>query len=177
MEQHPQEIEEFSEWLQNRSIQNVLEVGVRRGGTIELWHRIATGIVIGIDYGGIDSLGEKETLLLSESMMDRLPRYRFVYGDSHSLLTRNMVLSELGGRQLDLLFLDGDHSYGGVKRDYEMYGYMVRRGGCIAFHDIVDTPLIRSAGHGVYRLWGELEGDKREFCIHGDWGGIGVLLC
>ena len=43
----------------------------------------------------------------------------------------------LEGRQVDVLFIDGDHAYDGVKRDYEMYGSLVRDGGVIAFHDIV----------------------------------------
>jgi hypothetical protein len=46
-------------------------------------------------------------------------------------------LKILGGAQLDYLFLDGDHKYGGVSRDFEMYAPLVRRGGMVAFHDIV----------------------------------------
>ena len=34
---------------------------------------------------------------------------------------------------LDLLFIDGDHSYEGVRQDYKMYSKLVRDGGLIAF--------------------------------------------
>jgi len=40
----------------------------------------------------------------------------------------------------DFLFIDGDHTYEGVEGDFEMYSPLVRRGGIIAFHDIVPGP-------------------------------------
>ena len=43
---------------------------------------------------------------------------------------------KLGGAELDFLFIDGDHSYAGVKQDFEKYSGYVKRGGLIAFHDI-----------------------------------------
>jgi hypothetical protein len=45
---------------------------------------------------------------------------------------------DLCGQALDCLFIDGDHSYPGVKCEFEMYGPMVTKGGLIAFHDIVE---------------------------------------
>lgn len=38
-------------------------------------------------------------------------------------------------RQLDLLFIDGDHSYQGVLCDWLLYHNLVRKGGIVAFHD------------------------------------------
>jgi predicted O-methyltransferase YrrM len=52
---------------------------------------------------------------------------------------------------LDFLFLDADHSYAGVKFDYLHYGPLVRRGGLIALHDILDRPTSQ-----VARLWREI---------------------
>jgi len=37
----------------------------------------------------------------------------------------------LAGRQVDFLFIDGDHSYEGVKKDFEMYSSLVRKGGVV----------------------------------------------
>jgi MMP 1-O-methyltransferase len=39
------------------------------------------------------------------------------------------------GRKINLLFIDGDHSYEGVKSDFEAWYPHVKRGGMIAFHD------------------------------------------
>jgi len=36
---------------------------------------------------------------------------------------------------LDLLFIDGDHSYSGVKADWETYKHFLRSGSIVVFHD------------------------------------------
>ena len=41
---------------------------------------------------------------------------------------------------IDFLFIDGDHSYEGAKTDFENYGRLVRKGGVIAFHDLIPPP-------------------------------------
>ena len=51
--------------------------------------------------------------------------------------------------------IDGDHTYEGVKRDFELYSRLTSRDGLIAFHDIVPNrfdPEIE-----VDRLWRELK--------------------
>jgi cephalosporin hydroxylase len=175
MEQIPEEIELFAAWLAARQLHHVLEIGVRFGGTAALWHQLSTGVVVGVDWFETDSLGVQETLRLAVSMQQKYPRYRFVRGDSHAVETRDRVQLELNNEPIDLLFIDGDHTFAGVTRDFELYRPLVRPGGCVAFHDIVDSKLIRAAGHGVYKFWEAVEGQKREFCVHAQWGGIGVI--
>lgn len=173
MEQWPGEIQPFAHWLAKREPKNVLEIGVRKGGTASLWCCIASGLVIGVDWDERDSLGFPHTIQLSSAMMDDYKNYRFVFGDSHKEVTRDTIQGLVS--EVDFLFIDGDHSYEGVKKDFEMYSHLVKPGGLIGFHDIVDTELIRRAGHGVHTFWRELQGKKTEFCVNGDWGGIGIL--
>ncbi|MFH0879180.1 MAG: class I SAM-dependent methyltransferase [Lentisphaerota bacterium] len=45
------------------------------------------------------------------------------------------VLARLGNRRLATLFIDGDHSYEGVKRDWEIYSPLVAPGGYVIFDD------------------------------------------
>lgn len=47
------------------------------------------------------------------------------------------VLDQVRGltRHLDLLFIDGDHSYAGVMADWEAYGPMLKPGSIAVFHD------------------------------------------
>jgi predicted O-methyltransferase YrrM len=77
--------------------------------------------------------------------------------DSHLAETRHKVQAILEGRTLDFLFIDADHSYDGVRRDFLDYGPVVRPGGLIAFHEIV----LHSAGLGgeVSRYWEEIRED------------------
>ena len=56
------------------------------------------------------------------------------------------TLEKMRGEQIDLLIIDGDHSYGGVKRDFENYRPFMRSGGLILFDDYetVDWPDIKT---------------------------------
>jgi cephalosporin hydroxylase len=54
--------------------------------------------------------------------------------------------------KIDFLFIDGDHTYNGVKSDYEMYSSLVRKGGIIAFHDIG-----KNEEGDCYKFWNEIK--------------------
>jgi predicted O-methyltransferase YrrM len=95
------------------------------------------------------------------------------------------VRAALDGRALDVLFIDGDHSYEGVKRDWELYSPLVRAGGLIGLHDIQEdyatsrgTQTAAISGE-VPRFWRELrEGHRTEELIADpgqDGYGIGVV--
>jgi predicted O-methyltransferase YrrM len=66
--------------------------------------------------------------------------------DSHLPETLHLVKRQLAGQQLDVLYLDGDHSYKGIKTDFEFYSPLVKPGGLIVFHDIVPDSQTR---HGI----------------------------
>lgn len=81
-------------------------------------------------------------------------------------------------RLADILFIDGDHSAEGTAQDFNDYKSLVRPGGLVAFHDIVDTPEHRSQGCFVAEFWNQLKTQYEhvEYItepIH--WGGIGII--
>ena len=43
----------------------------------------------------------------------------------------------LNGEKLDLLFIDGDHTYKSVLCDWLIYKNFVAKGGIVAFHDCI----------------------------------------
>jgi predicted O-methyltransferase YrrM len=61
----------------------------------------------------------------------------------------------LDGEKLDYIFIDADHTYAGVQRDFEMYSPLVRSGGIVAFHDIVTHK--RETECQVERFWNEIK--------------------
>ncbi len=77
-------------------------------------------------------------------------------------------------QQIDFLFIDGNHTYHGVKMDYEMYGPLVRPGGIIAFHDIG-----KNEEGGCHKLWNEIKNTRAGYkeISHepNEEKGIGVL--
>jgi predicted O-methyltransferase YrrM len=60
---------------------------------------------------------------------------------------------------LELLLIDGDHSYEGAKADFARWGDFVRPGGHVLFHDAVDTGGYGNVYPGVTRAVAEVDRD------------------
>ncbi|MBA7713844.1 hypothetical protein ES703_122854 [subsurface metagenome] len=79
----------------------------------------------------------------------------------------------LNGSKIDFLFIDADHSYEGVKKDFTLYSNFVKKPGLIAFHDTLDAC-------GVNEFWSEIRPYYRHMEIVEDYkqrcAGIGVLF-
>ncbi len=48
-------------------------------------------------------------------------------------------------KKIDFLWIDGDHSYAGVKRDIEDWAPLVKKNAVICFHDYRDEPDVKKA--------------------------------
>jgi predicted O-methyltransferase YrrM len=159
----------------------ILEIGTNKGGTFFLFSKIATpdATLLSLDLpqgrfgGGYYPWQGK----LYRSFARDQQRIELVLGDSHSQGVADNIKQLLGGRPLDFLFIDGDHSYEGVKQDFEMYSPLVKPDGVIAFHDIAPGP--EASVGGVPRFWQELKATRPVIEFVDDWKqgayGIGVL--
>jgi len=63
-------------------------------------------------------------------------------GNSYFDETETKFKEELNSNELDLLFIDGDHTLDGVKNDYERYSKYVKKEGYIIFDDY-HHPIIK----------------------------------
>jgi predicted O-methyltransferase YrrM len=103
-------------------------------------------------------------------------------GSSYARQTVERVKEVLTGRSIDLLFIDGDHSYDGAKKDFQLYSPFVREGGLIAFHDIVPDHRSRfAATTGPYagdvpRIWSDVKPayPHHEFIADPQQAGFGI---
>lgn len=136
--QVPDEVQRFHAFLRDRSPRVVCEIGTYSGGHFYLLSRSLPTVTTLI---GLDLRVRNRALLrrLAPSNLD----VHLIDGDSRSTPVRSAVDGALGGHQLDVLFIDGDHTYDGIRSDYLNYRDLVRDGGVIAFHDIVDDHLTR----------------------------------
>ena len=128
------EIVRFLELVRGIRPAAVLEIGAASGGTTFLLSRVASpdSIVISIDLGFTQGrVRAVHSWAAPGQTLVCLAR------DSHRRETFQEVARLLGGRPLDLLFIDGDHSYAGVASDFSMFSPLVRSGGLIGFHDII----------------------------------------
>jgi hypothetical protein len=80
---------------------------------------------------------------------------RVIDGDTSQPGTVRRLRRVLGGRKIDLLLIDGDHSWAGVRQDFLNYRPFVRDAGLIAFHDTceVTDPRSTSWSGGVPAFW------------------------
>lgn len=136
----------------------VVEIGTCHGGTLYLWCQAAApdALIVSIDLpeGEFGGGYPPERIPLYQSFAKPGQRLNLIRGDSHKKETLQELESSLGGQKVDFLFIDGDHRYEGVRADFEAYSRLVRPGGIIALHDIVERPA--QPDLEVHRFWSEL---------------------
>jgi len=179
------ELAQLIEFIGERKApRTVLEIGTMSGGTLWLWCQLAypTAHIISVDlpngpFGGGYPPEAGDKFLTYTKHQQSMQLFR---ADSHDPLTFASVERYLKvyKRKVDLLFIDGDHTYDGVKQDFEMYGTLVSDDGLIVFHDIVKHTGVPDCGVDV--LWEEIKDNHqyREFITPDGgaaWAGIGVL--
>lgn len=156
--QNPAEIEALYQTVRDLAPMRVLEIGTARGGTLYLWSQAATSdaIIVSVDLPGGQFGGAYPAC--------RIPFYQafkrtgqklyLLRKDSHESNTVEEVTELFNKNLIDFAFIDGDHTYEGVKADFLNYGPMVRPGGIIAFHDILPRPDLPSIQ--INRFWKEV---------------------
>lgn len=180
--QQRDEIQRLITYLVKKKPRVMLEIGTANGGTLFLFCRTTDpeGLIISLDLPGGEFGGGYNPWRMSlyRSFAQPKQRIHFISGDSHSSETFETVQSILRGNKIDFLFIDGDHTYEGVKRDFELFSRLVESKGMIAFHDIVPHPPELNVG--VPDFWREVKREFRnaEFVTDWNqkWGGIGVLF-
>jgi len=128
----------------------VVEIGISRGRQKCFYETLLNAEYIGMDIG--------QHVRIDRSSSRSGPIYPpDILGNSHAQATVELLKSRLAGRMIDLLFIDGDHTYQGVAVDYTLYAPLTKH--IVAFHDISTE---RWKGNSVTetcevkRLWGEL---------------------
>ena len=175
-----EEILELLRILDERKPKIIIEIGLGRGGTFFLFSRVASedATLISIDLPG-GRFGGEPNWRVPLYKAFRLPKQKLhlIRADSHNQKTLEKLKAILNGRKIDFLFIDGDHTYRGVKKDFEMYSPLVKESGIIAFHDIVGHPP--ETGCEVSRFWEEIKEKYEHQEIVKDWAqswaGIGII--
>ncbi len=157
--QNPLEIEELYKTVLELSPTKVLEIGTARGGTLYLWTQAATAdaTIASIDlpegeFGGAYPICR---IPFYEAFAQPGQALHLIRGDSHEAQTIEKIGIIFDNHPIDFAFIDGDHSYEGVKADFLNYGPLIRQGGIIGFHDILPRPDLPEIQ--VDRFWKEIK--------------------
>ncbi len=154
------DIDMHAPFLEESARGNILEIGVRTG--------ISTAaLLLGIENKG----GHLFSVDINPDCISSIgshPQWTFLAGDSKNV---GWLLSKIPAK-LDVLFIDGDHSYEGVKRDLDNYGHLVVSGGRIILHDVCS-----GYDPGVRKAFDEyIDATKYEAEVFPSWVGLGQIL-
>lgn len=135
--------------------------GLRRVVEVGVWHGVTTcrllevmapdGTFLAVDPFPNNRFGFSSQRLIAHRTVKPFDKGRIIWlrmtgaKAASDLATRN-----LGG--IDFIFIDGDHSYDGLRSDWESWSPLIVLGGFVALHDSCSTPNIKidSAGSVIF---------------------------
>jgi len=142
-DQHPPEWRMFLEicemYLKKHGIENpiVVELGVSKNNQKKFYEQL-----LGAEHIGIDRFATRG-----------IPD---ILGDLYSPETMKALRERLGGRPINILFIDALHDYNSVKKDFEMYSPLCSD--IVALHDVENCRNENDTRRMVWKFWDELKG-------------------
>jgi cephalosporin hydroxylase len=143
--QYPNQFSKYLCLLSQQNINSYIEIGCRWGGTfvltneyLKMFNSMNKSVAIDI----IDSPVVNYCISNNET--------QFIKINSQS----KEFINYINNNYFDLIFIDGDHSYNGVKNDYEI---SKNSGKIFVFHDIINDEC-----PGVVQFWNELKNNEND---------------
>jgi cephalosporin hydroxylase len=168
--QNTTEFGHFLTFIKQLKPKRIMEIGSFYGGTLWHWAQLKPEVLVAIDLI-TDSPEHHDNVLKAREQWDSWMEgieFHNIIGPSHDDW---FVWKEVNdSAPYDFMFIDGDHSYEGVKKDFAAYRPMLSPGGSIAFHDTVrHEPGVIAFANELKELypWSQF--------FSPDWG-AGILL-
>jgi hypothetical protein len=117
--------------------------------------------------------GDDHTGLYGESVYEYVKAFNDTYYSTFSALIRSTfddALKDFGEGSVDLLHIDGFHTYEAVQHDFGAWNPKLSDRSVVLFHDI----SVRADDFGVWKLWEELSSKYPSFSFEHS-SGLGVL--
>jgi predicted O-methyltransferase YrrM len=131
-----------------------VEIGCYAGGSACLMLQRPKTKVISIDTGIVINPAVVEANVNKLNVHHNT--YHYVQGNSQTDDTVNRLKTLTD--TIDILFIDGDHSYTGVRNDFNLYSNLVKSNGYIVFDDYRDathSPEVKPAVDAIVNEIGE----------------------
>jgi len=152
----------------------IVELGTRNGVSYSAFCQAVQQIGCTSTCMAVDSWrGDPHTGAYGANVLRELRLHHDpLYGEFSRLnqSTFDQAAEEVPDASVDLLHIDGFHTFEASSHDFETWLPKVSRRGLVLFHDIAE----RGRGFGVWRLWDDLSNRYPSFAFtHGH--GLGVL--
>jgi glycosyltransferase involved in cell wall biosynthesis len=164
------------DFIRNIQPKTIVELGTHRGTSFWSFCQAVKDAKINSSLYAIDTWkGEKHAGFYGEDVFDEVKEIKHkYYGDLKIKLIRKTfdeALADFQDKSINLLHVDGLHTYEAVKHDFENWSPKVRDDGVIIFHDV----FVSHNDFGVYKLWDELKKKYKTIEFHHSFG-LGVLF-
>jgi cephalosporin hydroxylase len=140
--QYPNQLSKYLIHLSKYKIHSYLEIGVKHGGTFIFTNEFLKRFNVMSKSIAVDLFQVKGLNMYKSSNKE----VEIKVVDSHSSSFAKFINNQ---NHIDLVLIDGDHSYEGCKSDFEL---LKDHANIIVFHDIVGGGV-----PGVIRLWNEIK--------------------
>ena len=166
----------FAAWIMEKARPRVFaELGTHAGASYMGFCQAVHDLALGTQCYAIDTwAGDEHAGHYGEEVYATLKQQHDAVYAGFSRLIRSTFDDALGSfsdGSVDLLHIDGLHTYEAVRHDFESWLPKLSERGVVLFHDIAE----REHGFGVWRLWEEVSSRYPSFAFtHAH--GLGVLL-
>jgi hypothetical protein len=151
----------------------IVELGTHWGVSYCAWCQSVKELDLATKCYAVDTwAGDSDAGYYSDEVYKDLMEHHAQYAAFSTLMrmTFDDALKTIPDKSVDLLHIDGLHSYEAVKHDYESWFPKISERGVILFHDT----FVKERGFGVHRLWDELISSFPHFNFEHGFG-LGIL--
>jgi len=160
----------------NLKPERVVELGTHYGTSLWSFAQAVKGHNIHTELNAVDTWeGEKHAGFYGEEVFETVNEVKKKY--YHDLKinlirkTFDEALADFKDNSIDVLHIDGLHTYEAVKHDFESWLPKMKESGMVLFHDI----KVGELDFGVYKLWEELKKEYVTMEFHHSFG-LGILF-
>jgi hypothetical protein len=165
----------FAFWVVSATEPRVIvELGCHYGNSYFAFAQSVRACGLGTSMFAIDTwVGDDHSGIYGSEVFDAVHGYNEKTYPTFSQLIRSTfddACDHFEDGSIDLLHIDGHHTYEAVRQDFESWLPKMSERGIVLFHDIA----VRERGFGVHRLWNELTDRYESFGFEHSHG-LGVV--